>query len=73
MTMNYTISEDIKISDLLISEIARMQDEVQNIRDLRKTKVKSLQKSVSIILNRLPYVIHDELTHHECKGRRFDD
>ena len=72
MTMNYTISEDIKISDLLISEIARMQDEVQNIRDLRN-EVKSLQKSVSIILNRLPYVIHDELTHHECKGRRFDD
>ena len=38
-----------------------MRDEVQNIGELRK-EVKSLQKSVSIILNRLPYMIHDELT-----------
>ena len=65
MTTEYSITRDKKLSN-------PDSDLVKEIQVLR-AEVKSIQKSVSIVLNRLPYVIHDELIHHECKCRVDDD
>ena len=62
MTEYITTTRDKKLSD---------SDIVKEIQVLR-SEVKSLQKSVCLILSRLPHVIHDELVHHECKCRGFE-
>jgi hypothetical protein len=62
MTEYITATADKKLSNSdIIKEIQVLHDEVHCI-----------QKSIALILNILPHVVHRELVAHECKCRGFD-
>jgi hypothetical protein len=56
-TRNNKVSHQIDI----VKEIQILHDEVH-----------SLQRSVNLVLRRLPYVVHDELSAHERERRYYD-
>jgi hypothetical protein len=63
-SLEYT-NHDIKVFQSQIIDI------IKEIRDLRN-EVQSLQKSVALVLNRLPHIVHDGLINHECKCKGFE-
>ena len=58
-SLEYT-NHDIKVFQSQIIDIKKEIGELRN-------EVQSVQKSIALVLRCLPYIVHDELTAHECK------
>ena len=65
-SLDYT-DHDIKV-------LASQSQVIKEIRELRN-EVRSVQKSIALVLRCLPYIVHDELSAHEREhnARRYFD